>query len=308
MYWGKKIVIAVGGGKGGIGKSTFVANLGVCFAKNGKNVVVVDADLGAANLHTILGVPYPEKTLDDFLSKRETDLENTLVDTSIQNLRLLSSASDVLSIASPNYSDRQRLFKAIQRLKTDIVIFDIAAGTHQRATDFFSLAPIGIIIIEPIPTSLENAFSFIKNLLVRGLIRRFYHDKEITQLIQNTVDPKSAEKNLHFSDLLIKLEEIAPAKIQAYKQLFLEGVSKMFIVANSVKTSEQNLVPEKFARIVKRYLALNLEVLGTLPYEPTMDNAIVNRVPFVVKNPDSFFTKKMFEILEKIITISANAS
>jgi flagellar biosynthesis protein FlhG len=300
MFWGDKTVIAVGGGKGGIGKSTFSANLGVSMAARGKRVVVIDADLGAANLHTILGVRYPEKTLDDFLSNRNTDLESTLVDTAYANLRLLSSASDVLSLASPNYSERQRLFRAIQKLKVDVIIFDIAAGTQQRATDFFSLAPIGIILVEPVPTSLENAFSFLKNLLVRGLLRRFYHDKEITSFIQNTVDPRSTEKVLHFSDLLVKLEEKSPAKVVAYRQLFLEGVCKMFLVVNSLKNQSQVQVAEKFARIVKRYLALNMEVLGLLPFEASMDDAVIKRTPFVIKYPESGYTKGIADIIAKI--------
>jgi len=307
MFWGDKIVIAVGGGKGGIGKSTFSANLGVSMAARGKRVVVIDADLGAANLHTILGVRYPEKTLDDFLSNRNVDLESTLVNTSYANLRLLSSASDVLSLASPNYGERQRLFRAIQKLKADVIIFDIAAGTQQRATDFFSLAPIGIILVEPMPTSLENAFSFLKNLLVRGLLRRFYHDKEITSFIQDTVDPRSSEKVLHFSDLLIKLEEKAPAKVVAYRQLFLEGVCKMFIVVNSVKNPSQHQVADKFSRIVKRYLALNIDVLGLLPYETAMDDTVINRTPFVIKYPDSGYAKGIADIIAKIGSIKPSA-
>jgi flagellar biosynthesis protein FlhG len=303
MYWGDKIVIAVGGGKGGIGKSTFSANLGVSMAARGKRVVVIDADLGAANLHTILGVRYPEKTLDDFLSNRNANLESTLVDTAYANLRLLSSASDVLSLASPSYSERQRLFRAIQKLNVDVIIFDIAAGSQQRATDFFSLAPIGIILVEPVPTSLENAFSFLKNLLVRGLLRRFYHDKEITTFIQNTVDPRSSEQILHFSDLLVKLEEKAPAKVGAYRQLFLEGVCKMYVVVNSVKNKSQIPVAEKFCRIIKRYLALNMEVLGVLPYEQAMDDSVINRTPFVVKYPDSPYAKGVADIVAGINAI-----
>ncbi len=302
MFWGGKTVIAVGGGKGGIGKSTFVANLGVTMAGKGMDVVVVDADLGAANLHTILGVRFPEKTLDDFLANRQANLADALVETAYPHLRLLSSASDVLSIAAPNYSERQRLFKALQKLDAQAIIFDIAAGTHQRATDFFSLAPFGIILVEPIPTSLENAFSFIKNLLVRGLLRRFYHDKEITAFIQNTVDPRSTEKTLHFVDLLAKLEEKAPGKVVAYRQLFLEGVCKMFIVANSVKNANQSQVADKFARIIKRYLGLSMEVLGTLPYEPAMDDSVINRTPFVIKNPDSGFARGLSDISAKIVS------
>jgi flagellar biosynthesis protein FlhG len=307
MYWGEKNVIAVGGGKAGIGKSTFVANLGVSMAKRGKNVVVIDADTHVTNLHTILGVQSPEKTLDDFLNNRQTDLASALVDTAYPNLRLLSSASDVLSLASPHYSERQRLLRAIQKLKTDIIIFDISASTNQRATDFFSLAPIGIILIEPIPASLETTYSFIKNLLVRGLLRRFYHDKEITAFIQKSVS-QSTKKTPHFSDLLAKLEKKSPGKVSAYRQLFLEGVCRMFIVVNSVKNPDQDTAGDKFVRIIKRDLALNMEVLGTLPFEAAMDDALINRMPFVKKYPDSSYTKKILDIVSRIFTLKASVS
>jgi ATPases involved in chromosome partitioning len=299
MYWGDKKVIAVGGGKGGIGKSAFVANLGVTLASQGKRVTVVDADIGAANLHTIIGVQYPAKTLDDFLANREPDIEHTLVETPYPPLRLLSSASDVLGLASPNYKDRQRLYRAIKKLRTDIIIFDIAAGTHQRATDFFTLAPIGIIIIEPIPTSLENAFSFIKNMLVRGLMRTFHHNKEMTDFIEKTVDPRSAESTLHFADLLVKLGETTPGTVEAFRQIFLQSI-KMHVVANAIRDQSQKQVAEKFSRIIKRYLALDIEFTGTLPYEQNMDLAISGRVPFVVKYPQSGYAKNMQEIIVKL--------
>ncbi len=300
MYWGGKTVIAVGGGKGGIGKSTFVANMGVFLAARGRGVAVIDADIGTANLHAILGIRSPDKTLDDFLNNRQPDLAKTLIDTAYPNLKLLSSASDILSLASPNYSERQRLLRAIQKLDLDAIIFDIAAGTHQRATDFFSLAPLGIILVDPVAATLENAFSFIKSLLVRGLLRRFYHDKEITAFIRNTVDPQNTEKTVNFRDLLVKLEEKAPGKVSAYRQLFLEDVCKMFIVVNSVKDASQNETAPKFVEAIRQDLALTMEVLGTLPYEAAMHDAAIDRIPFVVKHPDSGYARGLSDIITKI--------
>jgi flagellar biosynthesis protein FlhG len=308
MYWGEKNVIAAGGGTAGIGKSTFVANLGISMAARGKNVVVIDADTGTPNLHAILGVQSPEKTLDDFLTNRQADLSRTLTDTAYSNVRLLSSASGALSLASPNYTERQRLFRAIQKLKADVIIFDIAAGTHQRATDFFSLAPIGIILVEPAPESLENTFSFIKNLLVRGLLRRFYHDKEITAFIRNSTDPRDTQHALHFSDLLAKLEEKAPAKVSAYRQLFLEGVCRMSLVVNSVKNSDQNAAGDNFARLIKQEFSLTMEILGSLPFEAAMKDAVTKRIPFVIKNPESPYAKKMLDIVSKIDILKSTRS
>src|SRR5687768_14111356 len=74
-------IIAVGGGKGGIGKSMVSANLGVALAQAGLNVLLVDADLGGANLHTCLGVGQPTATLSDFLRKNKAQLDEVIIPT-----------------------------------------------------------------------------------------------------------------------------------------------------------------------------------------------------------------------------------
>ena len=101
MYWGNKTVIAVASGKGGVGKSIFVANLGIALGARGRRTVLVDADIGAANLHTILGVEHPEKTLRDFIDNTASSLEQVLLPTMNENVRLLSSAGEILSLIFP---------------------------------------------------------------------------------------------------------------------------------------------------------------------------------------------------------------
>ncbi len=301
MDWGNKFVISIGGGKGGIGKSSFAGNLAVAFVQSGKRVVVVDADLGAANLHTIIGIRHPKKTLKDFINRKYDTLADALVDSPFPNLKLLSSASDVLSLSYPTYKDRQRLFNEIRKLDTDIILFDIAAGTHQRAIDFFTLAPLGIIMIQPIPTSLENAFSFLKNLLVRHLVRFFYTDKETCAFILKTSDSSHSDHTMELNDLIKMLESKAPEKVALFRRQLLEAGTKFCIVSNNIKTTGQSMVSEKFAKIVKRYLTLNVSVLGNLPFEIFMDRAISERTPFMVKYPDSDYTVAMNGIMKKII-------
>lgn len=303
MNWGDKLVIAVAGGKGGVGKSCFVANFGTALAMFGRQVVLVDADIGAANLHTIIGVPYPAKTLEDFLQDRVPDLSGALVATPTPNLRLLSSASDFLAIASPDYRERQKLFRGIQKLSTEIIMFDISAGTHQRALDFFSLAPLGILILEPIPTSIENAFSFLKNLLLRSLLRLFYHDAETKRFIMHAIDPRHEGKILQFDQLLTSLEQIEGEKIARFRADFAEDKYKLGIVLNAVRDAQQYAIADKFTRIVKRYLGINVVTIGTLPYERYMDAAIVQRTPFIVKYPDSGYTQNMRKIAESLPSI-----
>src|SRR5207249_805542 len=107
-------IIAVGGGKGGIGKSLVSANLGIALAQRGSSVVLVDADLGGANLHSCLGVPQPQVSLSDFVDRRTEKLEDVAVPTGIERLRLISGARDVLDAANPRHAEKQKLLRNIR--------------------------------------------------------------------------------------------------------------------------------------------------------------------------------------------------
>src|SRR5436305_10463695 len=82
-------IIAIGGGKGGVGKSLLAANLGIYLAQLGRRTVLVDADLGGANLHTFVGVERPRVTLGDLFNRRVSRLEDCIVETAITGLGLL---------------------------------------------------------------------------------------------------------------------------------------------------------------------------------------------------------------------------
>src|SRR5262245_28766745 len=101
-------VWALGGGKGGVGKSVITANLAIALARRGQRCVVVDADLGGGNLHTIFGVRKPHRTLSDFLSREVSELSEVLCDTTIPNLSLVSGARAFLAMANPKHSQKER--------------------------------------------------------------------------------------------------------------------------------------------------------------------------------------------------------
>ncbi|MBN1981396.1 MAG: AAA family ATPase [Chitinivibrionales bacterium] len=300
MEWNNKQVIAIGGGKGGVGKSCFAANLAVLLAEQGKSVLLVDADFGAANLHTILGIKYAQKTLDDFISGRCDNLQDVVLQTPFPNLRLLSSANDIIAIDVPNYSDRLKLYKGIDKIDADIVIFDISAGSHTRALDFFTLAPIGIIILEPTPTSIENAFAFSKNMIFRTLLRLFYQNKELKNYLIRVSDPRSHGKYVPLSEVIAELELKEPKKIRQFNKIFDPENLKLYIVVNRIRNANQKNITDNFARIVKRYLTITVSVLDPLPFDPNMDSAIVNRTPLVAQFPDCGYSQIMSKIIDTL--------
>jgi flagellar biosynthesis protein FlhG len=109
----------IGGGKGGSGKSFVASSMGRLLAKSGKKTLLIDLDLGAANLHTMVDVPYPEKCFSDFVSKKIHDLEDTVLQTPFPNLFLISGAHDSLDIANLPYEKKIKTLKAIVKLDYD---------------------------------------------------------------------------------------------------------------------------------------------------------------------------------------------
>jgi len=110
-----KMIWTIGGGKGGSGKSFITANIGICLSKLGVRVILIDADLGGANLHTFLGISPPALSLSDFMKRRVLNLCDILIPTSIPNLQLLSGAQDLLNASDAKSVQKRKLcmlFKA----------------------------------------------------------------------------------------------------------------------------------------------------------------------------------------------------
>lgn len=160
-------IVAVGGGKGGIGKSLCSASLAIALARENKRVVVVDADLGGANLHTCLGIPPPARTLGDFVNRRVETLAEVLVGTPTPNVSMVAGASDLLESGNPTQVQRQRVVRHLLKVPADYVILDLGAGTAAATMDFFLLAEHGLMVVVPEPTSVENAYRFLKAAYLR---------------------------------------------------------------------------------------------------------------------------------------------
>ena len=155
-------IYPIGSGKGGSGKSFINANLGTLLARQGKSVVLVDLDLGGSNLHTFFGLKNPKAGLNEFLKKTFKNLDQVVAPTIIPNLFMISSMDCSMEIANLFHTQKIKIIKAIQRLPYDYVLLDLGAGTNFNTLDFFLTSNEGLFVATPEPTSVENAFRFIK--------------------------------------------------------------------------------------------------------------------------------------------------
>jgi len=147
---------AIGGGKGGVGKSFVATNLAVCMARQGRRVVVVDGDLGGANLDTLFGCPRPTRTLSDFLDRRVERLADIAMPTGVEGLALVAGDSDTLGSANPAHAQKLKLIRHLRAMPCDLVIVDLGAGTSFNTLDLYLAADVGVVVTTAEPAITER--------------------------------------------------------------------------------------------------------------------------------------------------------
>ncbi len=153
-------IITVSSGKGGVGKTNFAVNMGIAFAQLGKKVIVMDADLGLANVNVCLGI-IPKFNLFQLIKKQKT-MKEIILDTNY-GIQIVAGASGFSKIANLSEEERSSFIKEIDVLSyADILIIDTGAGVSQNVLSFIVAADEAIIITTPEPTAITDAYGIIK--------------------------------------------------------------------------------------------------------------------------------------------------
>lgn len=164
-------VIAIGGGKGGVGKSTLAVNLAVAYAQANLRTLIVDSDLGMADLNLLLGVA-PEKSILDALGG--TAIEDILV--KAHGLELLPALNGSYLLSTLGPAGHRKLLDLVARTAAQFatVIVDVAAGIGQTQTMFAGAAAETIVVVNPEPLSMADAYASLKVLAVETGLRHAY--------------------------------------------------------------------------------------------------------------------------------------
>lgn len=293
-------VWAVGGGKGGVGKSLVTANTSICLALMGYKVVTVDLDLGGANMHTCLGIPIPDKTLSDYISKKVGSIQDLLVPTPIKNLQIISGAQDDLGIANLKQMHKNKILAKLNELDADFVLLDLGAGTTFNTLDFFISADKGMLVILPEPTSIENTYRFIKSVYHRRL--KMIEDLlDIQPLINQAMNAKISAPQSTPVDLVKRVIEINPEmgmKLQAEIAKF-----RPKIIMNQVRSQNDIDIGFSIQSVCKRYFGINIDYVGYLDYDPTVWQSVKKRQPLLMEFPNSKLVNNFDKIVHKLLEI-----
>ena len=296
-----KEIIAIGGGKGGVGKSLIASNLGTFLAQHNRKVVLVDADLGGANLHTCLGIPTPQKTLSDFLYNSSVNLEDILIPTHQQNLMLISGAQDFLGVANPKYTQKMRLLRSLQNLDVEYIILDLGAGTNNNTLDFFLIADKGVLVVLPEPTSIENAYRFIKSSLYRHL-KMISTDSRVRVIIERAMDMKN-DLGIRSPIDLIQYIKRTDHRISATMESMVRRF-KPLIVLNQVRSEADLQVGHSMQTACEKFFGIRATFIGHLYNDDLVWKTIRSCKPFLSTHQHSRTAKLIGQIAYNLIQSS----
>jgi len=295
-----KTIIAVGGAKGGVGKSALAANLAVGLALLGQKVVLADLDLGGADVHLYLGVKSLPKTWNDFLDKKVNSIEGIMTRTPYEGLKLIGGDSSRLGSENLPYSQKRKIMRHLREMEGDYLILDLGGNSSYNALDFFLFADHKIVISGTEPASILDSYSFIKVSVYR-LLERFFSEhnslKDLAQKIKNGSWGQSKGVSLDFIfKEILERDEAAYNKIRDRYDRF-----RVSLVVNMAENRKDFQIAESMQRVLKEKCFLNVGILGTMLFDKLARRAARSFTPIIVEYPRCQPSKAIHQMLAAIL-------
>lgn len=298
-------IIPVASGKGGVGKSLLSANLAIALGEAGKKVLLADLDLGASNLHLVLGLQAPRTGIGTWLTG-SSDFNVIIHQTSWTNVFFIPGDSEIPGMTTLKAVQKKSLIRHLTAFDADYLILDLGAGTHPGILDFFLLSPQGIIVTAPSVTATLNAYLFLKNAVFRLMYASFPKGSKAYQTLEKLKNDSSSLQRMYIPRIL---EEVAKAD-PANARIFAEK-SALFhprLVMNMIDDPKDADKALKIRRSCKEYLNLDLEHLGVIYRDSVQDTALASRLPVIVYKPQSMIAQAVYRIADKIIQSETDAN
>jgi flagellar biosynthesis protein FlhG len=294
---------AVGGGKGGVGKSVVTSSLAAAMAGLGRRCAVIDADLGAANLHTLLGAARPRVTLSHFLTGEVDSLADVMMQTSVPNLWLISGHQALLEMANPKQREKEALHKQIRMLEVDDVLLDLGAGSAFNVLDTFLLAHRGLVVVTPEPTAIENAEHFLRAALYRSL-RFVARRPDVSAAIAQLRDKHHKRRVRSAQELIALVRELDPTAAKP-----LEERAKEFapmLIVNQVQSVEHRRTGPELIASCRDRLGVAIDLVASIESDPSVRAAVEQRQPAVQAFPLCRFSRQIESLARRLLHQNAD--
>ena len=292
-------IIPVASGKGGVGKSLLSANLAIALGQQGKKVVLVDLDLGASNLHLVIGQKPGAASLGSWFTEK-SDFKDIIQQTDYQTVSFIAGDSQIPDLTSLKHVQKVRLIRNLKNIDTDYIILDLGAGTHQFILDMFLLSPQGIVVSAPAVTATLNGYLFLKNATFRLLYTTFKRGTPGRAYLDNLKKDSATMQKLYIPNLIQFLANCDPSNTQ----LFISRMQQFRprLVMNMIEDPKDADRAQRIKSSCNQYLGLEIEYLGLMYRDMLQDKALASQLPVVVYKPQSVLGQAIYRIADKIIS------
>jgi flagellar biosynthesis protein FlhG len=286
----------IAGGKGGTGKSTLTANLGVGLALLGYKVILVDGDLGGADLHLFFNQISPPRSLGSFLTSETRSLREILLPTPTENLKLICGGNELVGAANLSFLAKERLIRHIQGLDADYVLVDLGAGSSYNTLDFFALSNQGVVVCTPEPQARVDAYGFIKNTVYRKFRRRFTKSEEIKEVI-NQFARQAGRRTGRIGALVEMIGEVDPQAGRDAENLLAAFRPRLLL--NRVRRRRHLEEVTRFLDLVREYLSIRMDYVGYVRSDEAILEACERRRPVLLESPKASASRDLYNVLMK---------
>ncbi|HPN36033.1 MAG TPA: P-loop NTPase [bacterium] len=261
-------IVAVGGGKGGVGKSSIALMMGLCLAEKGCHTIMVDADFTGANLHGYLGVCSSKPVLSTFLKNDKLRLVDLVQPTLFKRLSVIVGSLGMNSAEGHQSYSARRLLAGLSTLPADYVILDLGAEGSAVEIDLFLAAHTGLVISSNDSLSLHTVFNFIRAAQLRRILQQARGQIGLR---------KKVSEYLRMADTSGSIPLVQAFKRWGYEAEWVRALTQSVrpkILLNMCNGSD-SCEPLQALRIeVSRLLSTRLDYWGLIHTEPLVRQAI----------------------------------
>ncbi len=291
-------IIPIASGKGGVGKSLLSANLAISLGQQGKRVVLVDLDLGASNLHLVIGQHPGTASLGSWFTEK-TQFKEIIQPTDYQNVSFIAGDSQIPDLTQLKYAQKVKLIRNLKNIDTDYLILDLGAGTHQFILDMFLLSPQGIVVSAPAVTATLNGYLFLKNAVFRLLYTTFKKNTPGRNLLDNLKKNSTSMQKLYIPQLVQALEQVDPETTALFTSRMQQFRPRL--VMNMIDSPSDAEKAQRIKNSCNQYLGLEIDFLGLMYRDMLQDKALASQLPVVVYKPRSVLGQAIYRIADKVI-------
>jgi flagellar biosynthesis protein FlhG len=297
---GARRMLAVGGGRGGVGKSLIAQNLAVYFAQLGKSVILVDLDPTGANLHAQFGIVAHAQPPGDDTAE---EIAKQLVPTSIQGLSIIPGPHDAIEPPLQLRAGRKsRWLSRLKSLPTDYLVIDVGPGHTHSALDVMLAADLGICVTIPEPPAIETTYRFVRAAYRRKLRRSLSKDRFRLSLVDRAIkEIGRLPAPLDLIRLLAKtdrtLAELAWAEAHRLH---------LYVAVNQTRVRTDLELAGAMSALARRHYGVGLDELGWIEHDDTVWVSVRRCKPLLVDSPTSKAARNIERIARRVIALTTS--